>query len=292
MSANDARSSVTAKLPASGVVECDWRVSRENPHRDNGTNAIGFERRSAQMNAMQEQITALSAAVHSLRQSSVSATGPAVARSADLSGRFDLARSRLQERGIVEQTEGDVTREPSPLPTPPSCPGRRSVAEALRLCRVYEEEMGNHVPYCGPTGTPAPCAGSQLDRDDINILRLVFACALTAEASGSSELAMSFFEGVREAADNCVWGASKNKEYYATCAGSESLAILYFQIDEEPLAWRTIGIVERLCLVWSMNGKYPGLQNASNHRSIMPPVGQTLIAEGNTGPIGPLWDDT
>jgi hypothetical protein len=50
-----------------------------------------------------------------------------------------------------------------------------------------------------------------LDREDVYILRLVFACALTAEASGRSEQAIALFDSVREVQDNCVWGPPEIK---------------------------------------------------------------------------------
>lgn len=208
---------------------------------------------------MQAQISALTASVHSLAQSNASASmprseaGPRLHRRISMASKeltfqgpttsgfsFDLAKSSLKERGIeVERNEGDITREPSPLPTPPS-PGSCHVGdplwsisktEALRLCRVYEEEMGVMYPVVeldqllhnvhllyGPTETgpwlqaPAHAQGiGELDSDDVHILRLVFACALTAEASGSSELAMSLFATVRDAADHYVWAAPELK---------------------------------------------------------------------------------
>lgn len=205
---------------------------------------------------MQAQITALTASVHSLAQSNVSGqavrpeAGSRLNRRISMASKelafqgpttsafsFDLAKSSLKERGIeVERNEDDMTREPSPLPTPPSAPTLGSCqvgdplwsigkTEALRLCHVYEEEMGVMYPMVelelllqnvhllyGPTeGGSWPRAPGQaqydeeLDDDDVNILRLVFACALTAEASGSSELAMSLFDSVRDAADHYVW---------------------------------------------------------------------------------------
>lgn len=50
-----------------------------------------------------------------------------------------------------------------------------------------------------------------LDSSDVHILRLVFACALTAEGSGRSELAMQLVSSVREVADNSVWGPPELK---------------------------------------------------------------------------------
>ncbi|KAG0155530.1 hypothetical protein PDIDSM_2701 [Penicillium digitatum] len=111
-------------------------------------------------------------------------------------------------------------------------------AEALRLCQVYERKMGImypvleiselleqvHILY-GPMDhalEPTRQLNGHLGLvcEDIHILRVVFACALTAEASGRSEQAISLFDS----------------------------SIFYFQMDEEILAWRTVGIVERMCL--------------------------------------------
>jgi hypothetical protein len=221
-----------------------------------------MERLYDQMSAMQAQISALTAAVHSLAQNNNGLSGAAVQRP-DACSRpyrrfsiaskemtfqgpttsgfsFDLAKSSLKERGIEVGGEGDMTREPSPLPTPPSAgaPGHSgdplwdiSKTEALRLCKVYEEEMGVMYPVVelsdllknvdllyGPAEVGfwprAPIQGQNeegLDNDEINILRLVFACALTAEASGNSDFAMSLFETVRDAADHYVWAAPEIK---------------------------------------------------------------------------------
>lgn len=154
---------------------------------------------------------------------------------------FDLAKSSLQRRGIVEHQEeagdeGDLAQEPSPLASPsaphPDMELRQAVdplwalpkAEALRLCQVYEEEMGImypvlelpelldqvHLLYGLMDRTADSHVQSDginaIDREDVYILRLVFACALTAEASGRSEQAISLFDSVREVQDTCVWG--------------------------------------------------------------------------------------
>lgn len=104
--------------------------------------------------------------------------------------------------------------------------------EALRLCRVYEEEMGIMYPVLelpqllhqvnllyDPINSAIMARNALqvngdiegLDGTDVHILRLVFACALTAEGSGRSELAMRLVESVREVADNCVWGPPEIK---------------------------------------------------------------------------------
>lgn len=228
-----------------------------------------FERLFDQMKAMQDQITLLSASVRSIASNEHSPIGGvptgnyrlaptqrslrrvSTARETTFQGpttsafSFDLAKSSLQQRGIVEHAEAldeaDMTQEPSPVASP-SAPAREVVthqaldplwtlpkAEALRLCRVYEEEMGIMYPVLelpellnqvhllyGPMdralGTALqPDGENKVDREDVHILRLVFACALTAEASGRSEQAIALFDSVREVQDNCVWGPPEIK---------------------------------------------------------------------------------
>lgn len=222
-----------------------------------------FERLFDQMRAMQDQITMLSASVRSIASSEQSPVGlsttgnygllPAqrplrrvsTAKESPFQGPttsafgFEVAKSSLQQRGIVERIEageaGDMTQEPSPLASP-SAPNdtidtRHTLdplwalpkTEALRLCRVYEEEMGIMYPVLELSElldqvdrlySPADRAIDsviQLDREDVHILRLVFACALTAEGSGRSEQAISLFDSVRDVQDNCVWGPPEIK---------------------------------------------------------------------------------
>lgn len=229
-----------------------------------------FQRLFDQMSAMQDQISVLSAKVHSLtngdalaRRRSDSASHPAAgqrpfgrlssAKEVTFQGpttfafSFDVAKSSLQRRGIVERNEvatGDKTQEPSPMPSPPS-PGDEleparsgdplwsiGKEEGLRLCRVYEEEMGImypvlelpellhqvHLLYDPMNPMLRPQHSLQesenvdgLDSNDVHILRLVFACALTAEGSGRSELAIQLVASVREVADNSVWGPPEIK---------------------------------------------------------------------------------
>ncbi|RLL92962.1 hypothetical protein CFD26_100973 [Aspergillus turcosus] len=234
-----------------------------------------------QMSAMQEQISALSAAVYALSRPGASPQEQARAFRPSSSVReltfqgpttsafsLDLAKSSLQRRGIVDgDGDGDGDEAGEEGDTPPPAPEGTplgmlkdplwtiSKAEAIRLCRVYEEEMGIMYPVLeleellrqveGLYGLWPRSGQADGPRDyDVYILRLVFACALTAEASGRSELAMRLFESVRDVADDCVWGAPDiDRIIFLTL-----VAIFYFQMDEEALAWRTIGIVERMCL--------------------------------------------
>lgn len=257
---------------------------------------------------MQDQIANLSAAVRSIAQndnssaggarSSIVGPGPATSYGVSSTQRglrrvstfretpfqgpttsafsFDLAKSSLQRRGIVEHQEeitdeADLIQEPSPLASP-SAPHRdmelrQAVdplwalpkAEALRLCRVYEEEMGIMYPvlelsellgqvdllYGLMDQTLDPEGKSDganvLDREDIYILRLVFACALTAEASGRSEQAISLFDSVREVQDNCVWGPPDIK----------SIIFLTLVVRESP-SFSSINLTDRFCSLFSI----------------------------------------
>ncbi|KAJ5837176.1 transcriptional regulator family: Fungal Specific TF [Penicillium robsamsonii] len=277
-------------------IEC---IYVENPRESPGEQD-NFKQLFDQMRAMQDQITSLSASIRSIASSEhspgVSATGTyqlptqrslrrlSTAKEISFQGpttsafSFDLAKSSLQQRGIVERAEagdeGDMTREPSPLASlsaPNEESGTRQTldplwvppkVEALRLCRVYEEEMGIMYPILelseildqvhllygpmdralGPTRKPDGHNG--LVCEDVHILRVVFACALTAEASGRSEQAIALFDSVREVQDNCVWGPSDIKSITFLTL----VSMFYFQMDEEILAWRTVGIVGRMCL--------------------------------------------
>ncbi|KAJ5575495.1 transcriptional regulator family: Fungal Specific TF [Penicillium sp. DV-2018c] len=280
-------------------IEC---IYLEPSHRDSPSEQENFERLFEQMRAMQDQIGLLSASVRSISSSEHSPAGiPATgtyglkpaqralkrvssARETSFQGpttsafSFDLAKSSLQQRGIVEHTEagdeGDIAQDPSPVASPSAqnraLEPRQAVDplwtlpkdEALRLCRVYEEEMGimypvvelsellDHVDLLyGPTDRVLgsafqPDVQRGLAPEDIHILRIVFACALTAEASGRSEKAIALFDSVREVQDNCVWGPPDIKSIVFLTL----VSVFYFQMDEETLAWRTVGIVERMCL--------------------------------------------
>ncbi|KAJ5737844.1 uncharacterized protein N7483_002969 [Penicillium malachiteum] len=287
-------------------IEC---VYVENLPQDSVGEQQNFDRLFEQMRSMQDQITVLSAAVRSVTHSdtppfpgvrnsvvgSAAATyGPVVTQrslrristTAEVPFQgpttsafsFGLAKSSLQQRGIVERNEigdeGDMMQEPSPLASP-SAPnydfGVRQVVdplwalpkeEALRLCQVYEDEMGIMYPVLelpelldqvhrlyglmnhGMNSVIPDEGQSSLERHDVYILRLVFACALTAEASGRSEQAIALFDSVREVQSDCVWGPPDIKSIIFLTL----VSIFYFQMDEETLAWRTIGIVERMCL--------------------------------------------
>lgn len=156
-----------------------------------------------------------------------------------VSGSDDVDDYGLNQGGDLEENAVSTTRDTSPMPSPSITPHRddhhhqRSSStidpllginreEAIRLCHVYEEEMGIMYPvldietainqvnalynHLSPLSSAEQVPKEEpLSDDDINILKLVFACALTAEANGNSDLAMRIFRGVRDVASDVIW---------------------------------------------------------------------------------------
>ena len=161
---------------------------------------------------------------------------------------FGVAKSTLNQMGITSREDiaregsggaGTGTREPSPTGTPPSQqyvqawnPDKDPLwtvpqNEALRLCRVYEDEMGLMYPVLnieevieyaqklypfmeaahrtGLMQQGMPGADS-LDDERTSTLKLVLATALTVEATGRSELGKRIFTQVQPAVDRCLLG--------------------------------------------------------------------------------------
>lgn len=161
---------------------------------------------------------------------------------------FGVAKSSLTQMGITGGEDGaregsgaagTGTREPTPTNSPPSGQLLQTWApdkdplwtipqhEAIRLCKVYEDEMGLMYPVLNiqmvikyaqklypfmeaahrtglmQQGMPGSDA---LDDEDTSILKLVIATALTVEATGQSELAKRIFTQVQPAVDNCLLG--------------------------------------------------------------------------------------
>lgn len=161
---------------------------------------------------------------------------------------FGVAKSSLTQMGITSRENtlqegsgaaGTGTREPTPTNTPPSGQLLQTWApdkdplwtipqnEALRLCRLYEDEMGLMYPVLNietvieyarklypfmeaahrtglmQQGMPGSDA---LDDADTSILKLVIATALMTEGTGASELGKRIFTQVQPAVDNCLLG--------------------------------------------------------------------------------------
>ena len=181
-------------------------------------------------------------------------TNPATFRgpmSADFN--FGVAKNSLEQMGITKQGEtgasgsgaaGTGTGEHSPVGTPTSGQllpyfhrGKDPLwmvpqAEAVRLCQVYEDEMGLMYPVLDiedviayaqqlyPFMEAARRTGlmqqgmpgsDTLDDADTSILKLVIAIGLVVEAGGRSDLAKRLFQSVQSTVDKCLRGSASIK---------------------------------------------------------------------------------
>ena len=150
---------------------------------------------------------------------------------------FNVANSSLQTMGITqpdygaEETsalpEGPHTRSPPPPTSPSSAQNINPLKdplwslnqdEALRLCALYEEEVGIMYPMLDMGKVMSKVKplfsfldsmrrvgflkeeieqGDSLEDDEIMILKMILATALVVESSGLSELGQSLWENVR-----------------------------------------------------------------------------------------------
>ncbi|KAI9735264.1 MAG: hypothetical protein M1834_001854 [Cirrosporium novae-zelandiae] len=198
---------------------------------------------------------------------------------------LDVAKSSLQTMGITQPGEaledGFVTRDGSPAPVliphpgpephfGPIHPGKDPLwmltrDEAIRLCRVFEEEILSMYPILEPAKvvrqasmlftfmeaavrsgfTKTSMPGSDgMDDDDTNMLKMILAVALTMEGKGKSELGQKLFESVRPHAEAKLWEPTSIKGLTLHVM----VSIYYFQLDDEIQAWRIVGIPARMCL--------------------------------------------
>lgn len=150
---------------------------------------------------------------------------------------FGVARSSLNHMGITSNDEdlsgGPNTRDGSPSRDAPTSPlGLHPrlkpllmirKEEGLRLCNVFEDEVGSMYPILDfdrlkkyatlvlglssrlpRTGPILPGVLDFLQDPDFEILRLVFASALVCEGNGRSELGRALFESVTTITENSL----------------------------------------------------------------------------------------
>ena len=159
---------------------------------------------------------------------------------------FDVAKSSLQTMGITAPEDladdGVISYDGAPLGSPSQqhqAPNASMTAqpakdplwnigkdEAIRLCRLYEEEIGIMYPIfdmevfidkanalftfidsaarTGLVNRNMPGTDALID-DDTNILRMILATALMVEGSGQSELGRRLFESIRGACESRLW---------------------------------------------------------------------------------------
>ena len=109
---------------------------------------------------------------------------------------------------------------------------RISKDDAIRLCRIYDDEMGIMYPIVNIveiterakflfTFTEAATRSGVVRTDrsgpdrlasiDNNILKMVLATALTVESNGHSELGQSLFDSVKDASESRLWEPAELK---------------------------------------------------------------------------------
>lgn len=221
----------------------------------------------------------------SLNPSSASHSGTRAPATAHYKFNLSLAQSNLQALGVHPPVDEHIT---SQLPTRASSPvtlehvagdkARDSCdpvwlirrPEALRLCEVYEDEIGLTYPFLDIHKVRGSInrlydgleAGEQngfafspfrndaiISPDELKITKMVFACALIIETSGSSSLAQRFVTNVKESTYDLIWQdvTIQSVTIYLL------IAIYQFLADSDTLAWRTVGIVARWSLELGLN---------------------------------------
>jgi hypothetical protein len=189
---------------------------------------------------------------------------------------FDVAKTSLQTMGITNNMidEGLVSRDRSRAASPalPASPHPAKdplwlleLSEVLRLCRVYEEEIGIMYPiadmdrvqkhasslykFIGASlrsglGQPTFPGADAFDDEDTIVLKMILAITLVVEGSGRSELGDRFFESAKPSVDLKL---VTNTNMISVILLSLT-ATYHFQKDEETQAWRFIGIAARICI--------------------------------------------
>ncbi|KAL5363962.1 fungal-specific transcription factor domain protein [Aspergillus floccosus] len=196
---------------------------------------------------------------------------------------FDVARSSLQNMGIAPAEEvinDDLTsahatpaESPPQVPSfvpPPVHPTKDPIwtikrEEALRLCRIYEEEIGIMYPLVeidkvtqqvnllytfmeAATRTGFAQRGlpgaDGLQDDNTNLLKMILATTLIVEGGGQSELGQRLYLSVKPVIEAKLWGPLDIK----TIQLFGMVATYHFHTDDDAMAYRVIGLAARMCL--------------------------------------------
>ena len=231
---------------------------------------------------------------------------------------FDVAKSSLQTMGIAEpemsEDGGRVEIDPAlGAPHQQPAPMAPMVTQtykdplwqipkdvAIRLCKVYDEEMGIMYPMLDKdklitqtkslfdfvdsarrTGLMRPDlpGADSLGGCDVDVIKMVLATALTIEGHGHSELGKTLYESCREAFESTV---SKPVEVrglilLVLVVSDEALSLRVtahrilqaeynFQRDEESQAYRFIGLATRFCLEIGIHHRQSLVQNFTNEK--------------------------
>lgn len=185
---------------------------------------------------------------------------------------LDVAKTTLHNMGYqgLVADEGMTTQDATPIASPPAVSTQPLIAdvnpnrdplwslskdEAIRLCRVYEEEMGIMYPVVDIERVIIHCRnlyeflesayrnglangttpGKGINDEQSLVLKMVIACATATEGSGQSEIAYRLFESIRVVADRKLHSEIVDLKDFPFLV---LIAIYHFHCDEEALAWR------------------------------------------------------
>lgn len=177
---------------------------------------------------------------------------------------LDVANATINNMGYkgIEATDdaegvlGDVTTSPKQFHDPLL---DYSLTEMIRLCRLHEDEVGIMYPVLdfNTVATHARNLSAYFDtirnqkpthcfNDEKTLqLKMVMCCALIVEEHGQSERGQRLYDSME---------AVINKKLMSDPSDVASLPVLAllagyrFLANDEVLAWRVIGQVNRLCL--------------------------------------------
>jgi hypothetical protein len=161
---------------------------------------------------------------------------------------FDVANSTLQTMGITQASAidedgmpNDRTATASPMGVSSLHPSKDplwsiSRQEAIRLCRVYEEEIGIMYPLfdveaivdyvnrlwsfleaASRWGIGHMPGADAIDDDNTNLVKVILAAALIVEGNGKSELGKKIFESLKPAVSAKFWGPTDTKGLSLIC---------------------------------------------------------------------------
>ncbi|KAE8146242.1 fungal-specific transcription factor domain-containing protein [Aspergillus avenaceus] len=195
---------------------------------------------------------------------------------------FNVARSSLQNMGIAPAedviTDDLTTAHATPTGSPPHAPPVASSIhptkdpiwaikreDALRLCRIYEEEIGIMYPLfdierishqinllytfmeaATRTGfAQRALPGSDgIQDDNTNLIKMILASTLVVEGGGQSELGQRLYSSVKPVIESKIWEPLDLR----TIQLFGIVATYHFHTDDDAMAYRLIGLAARMCL--------------------------------------------
>jgi hypothetical protein len=206
---------------------------------------------------------------------------------------IELGKSTLQTMGILQSTldNDGMSRERSPMPSPMSAlisphPSKDPLwaidhSEAVRMCRVYEEEIGIMYPildieetirhinmlytFIGSAiktgfmqmslpGTDA------IDDENTTIVKMVLAITFMQEGNGKSDMGQRLYDSAKQTVNFKITCQPDIKSLIMLIL----TAIYHFHRDEEIQAWRFIGIAARLCIELGLHRKESLVRSFTN----------------------------